>query len=208
MRSSAVNKEGDEMRTAPIPGYTLGSEEVPRSPVSPEDFELLKASVLFGDEDIRFLRMARDVLSDQVEDVLDVWYGFVASNLHLVHYFTRRADGQPDEDYLARVRRRFGQWILDTTAADYDQAWLDYQYEIGLRHHRQKKNRTDEVDAVEHIPLRYLIAFIYPITATVRPFLEQGGHSDEDVEKMHDAWRKAVILQVALWSQPYAGDDF
>jgi Protoglobin len=196
------------MSTTPIPGYTLGSEEVPRSPVSPEELELLKTSVLFGDEDIRYLRMARDVLADQVEDVLDVWYGFVASNPHLVLYFTRREDGRPHEDYLARVRRRFGQWILDTTAADYDQAWLDYQQEIGLRHHREKKNRTDEVDAVEHIPLRYLIAFIYPITATVRPFLEKGGPSDEDVEKMHDAWRKAVILQVALWSRPYAGDDF
>jgi Protoglobin len=152
--------------------------------------------------------MARDVLADQVEDVLDVWYGFVASNPHLVLYFTRREDGQPDEEYLARVRRRFGQWILDTTEADYDQAWLDYQQEIGLRHHREKKNQTDEVDAVEHIPLRYLIAFIYPITATVRPFLEKGGRSGEDVEKMLDAWRKAVILQVALWSRPYAGDDF
>jgi Protoglobin len=160
------------MSTTSIPGYTLGSDEVARSPLSPEEFELLKTSVLFGDEDVRFLRMARDVLADQVEDVLDVWYEFVAANPHLVHYFTRRADGRPEEDYLARVRRRFGQWILDTTTADYDQAWLDYQYEIGLRHHREKKNRTDEVDAVEHIPLRYLIAFIYPITATVRPFLE------------------------------------
>jgi Protoglobin len=196
------------MSTTSIPGYTLGSDEVARSPLSSEEFELLKTSVLFGDEDVRFLRMARDVLADQVEDVLDVWYGFVAANPHLVHYFTRRADGRADEDYLARVRRRFGQWILDTTTADYDQAWLDYQYEIGLRHHREKKNRTDEVDAVEHIPLRYLIAFIYPITATVRPFLQKKGHSDEDVEGMHDAWRKAVILQVALWSQPYAGEDF
>jgi Protoglobin len=196
------------MSTTQIPGYTLGSDEVARSPLPPEEFELLKTSVLFGDEDVRALRAAHDVLADQVEGVLDVWYGFVASNPHLVHYFTRRADGQPDEDYLARVRRRFGQWILDTTAADYDQAWLDYQYEIGLRHHRQKKNRTDEVEAVEHIPLRYLIAFIYPITATIRPFLEKKGHSAEEVEQMHDAWRKAVILQVALWSQPYAGADF
>ncbi|MGH3012199.1 MAG: protoglobin domain-containing protein, partial [Gaiellaceae bacterium] len=89
------------MSTTPIPGYTLGSDEVPASPATLEELELLKASVLLGDEDTRFLRMARDVLADQVEDVLDVWYGFVASNPHLVHYFTRRADGQPDEDYLA-----------------------------------------------------------------------------------------------------------
>ncbi|MGH3042128.1 MAG: protoglobin domain-containing protein, partial [Gaiellaceae bacterium] len=135
------------MSTAPIPGYTLGSDEVPQSPLQSEELELLKQSVLFGDDDVRFLRMARDVLADQVEDILDVWYGFVASNPHLVHYFTRRADGQPDEAYLARVRRRFGQWILDTTAAAYDQAWLDYADEIAKRHHRMGKNRTDGVDA-------------------------------------------------------------
>jgi len=34
------------------------------------------------------------------------------------------------------VRQRFGQWILDTAAANYDQQWLDFQREIGLRHHR------------------------------------------------------------------------
>ncbi len=67
----------------------------------------------------------------------------------------------------------------------------------------------NEVLAVEHIPLRYVIAFIFPITATIRPFLANKGHSAEEVDAMHDAWRKAVILQVALWSRPYVRDgDF
>jgi hypothetical protein len=197
------------MSTESIPGYTYGSSEVARSPLTLGDLELLKASLLWSDDDDRALRQAHDVLADQVENVLDVWYGFVASHPHLVHYFTRTSDGEPDADYLARVRARFGQWILDTTAADYDQAWLDYGEEIGRRHHRMGKNRTDAVDAVEHIPLRYVIAFIFPITATMRPFLAAKGHADDEVERMHDAWRKAVILQVALWSRPYVPDgDF
>jgi hypothetical protein len=126
-----------------------------------------------------------------------------------VHYFTRTSDGEPDADYLARVRERFGRWILDTTAARYDQAWLDYAEEIGRRHHRTRKNLTDGVEAVEHIPLRYVITFIFPITATIRPFLAGKGHDEVEVERMHDAWRKAVILQVALWSRPYVLDgDF
>jgi len=57
---------------------------------------------------------------------------------------------------------------------------------------------------VPHIPLRYLIAFIYPIGSTIKPFLARKGHSPEEVEKMHQAWFKAVVLQVALWSYPYA----
>lgn len=63
----------------------------------------------------------------------------------------------------------------------------------------------DHADSVPHIPLRHIIAFIYPITATIRPFLAAGGHSDEQVEAMFQAWFKSVALQVALWSKPYAG---
>ncbi len=172
------------------------------------DFELLRVTVLFTDEDVKYLRMSGEILAGQEEAVLDVWYGFVASHPHLLYYFGRKADGQPDGDYLATVRKRFARWIQDTAAANYDQAWLDYQYEIGRRHHRTAKNRTDVVPSVDNISYRYLPAFIYPVTATLKPFLAKGGHSSEEVEKMHQAWLKSVILQVILWSQPYvhAGD--
>ena len=107
------------------------------------------------------------------------------------------------------MRRRFGQWILDTARASYDQAWLDYQHEIGLRHTRAKKNQTDGADAADHIPLRYVLALLVPITTTLRPFLAKGGAAPEEVEAMHAAWVKAVLLQVVLWSQPYVRDgDF
>jgi hypothetical protein len=91
--------------------------------------------------------MSKEILRDQTNAVLDVWYGFVSSNPHLLHYFADKRTGQPDAKYLEQVRKRFGQWIADTAEADYGQQWLDYQYEIGLRHHRSRKNRTDGVDA-------------------------------------------------------------
>lgn len=186
-----------------IPGYTYGTEAVAKSPLTDEDFDRLKQATLFTEEDVKALRMASEVLDDQVEDLLDVWYGFVASHPFLVHEWSG-PDGNPDPDYLAAVRRRFGQWVRDTTKADYDRAWLDYQHEIGLRHTPAKKNRTNGVQsASDQVPLRYLIAFIAPITETVRPFLAKKGHVPEQVEAMHRAWTKAVILQVALWSLAY-----
>lgn len=191
-----------------IAGYTYGTDQVASSPLTDEELDQLKQALLFGDDDVRALRMSRDVLAGQVDAILDVWYGFVGSHPHLVHYFARRPDGQPSDSYLARVRERFGRWILDTAEASYDRAWLDYQHEIGLRHHRTKKNLTDAVDSVEIVPLRYLIAFIYPITATIRGFLENKGHSAADVEAMHQAWFKAVTLSVVLWSQPYAPETW
>jgi hypothetical protein len=107
------------------------------------------------------------------------------------------------------VRERFKQWILDTCRRPYDQEWLDYQHEIALRHTRAKKNQTDDARAPEHIPLRYMIAFIYPITATIKSFLANKGHGSEEVENMYGAWFKSVVLQVTLWSYPYAKEgDF
>ncbi|MBX6377633.1 MAG: protogloblin ApPgb [Clostridia bacterium] len=191
-----------------IPGYAYGSPALPRSTVTLEDLEKLKATLLFGDDDVKALRQAHDVLRDQVEAILDVWYGFVGSQPHLLAAFAG-ADGQPVPAYLEAVRRRFGQWILDTTRAEYDQAWLDYQAEIGRRHHRSGKNRTDGVQAADHIPFRYLVALTYPIFATIRPFLAKKGHDPATVDAMHQAWLKSVLLQVILWSQPYVRDgDF
>ncbi|MDP9351179.1 MAG: protoglobin domain-containing protein [Chloroflexota bacterium] len=190
-------------------GYTRGTNAAPSSPVSLDEFDRLKRAVLFTDDDVGYLRISRGVLEDQVEDVLDAWYGFVGSHPFLLYYFTNRDTGLPEAEYLVKTRERFGRWILDTAAADYDQAWLDYQYEIGLRHHRSGKNRTDGSRAVEHINYRYLPPFIYPITATLKPFLARKGHGAEEVEKMHQAWLKSVILQVTLWSQPYVKEgDF
>lgn len=186
-----------------VPGYDFGAGTVARSPLGIEDLELLKQTVLFSDEDEEYLRLAGDVLENQADEVLDLWYGFVGSHPHLIHYFSD-PEGEPDSDYLARVRERFKRWILDTCRRSYDREWLDYQQEIALRHTRAKKNRTDGARAPEHIPLRYMVAFIYPITATIKQFLAKGGHSAEEVEKMHQAWFKSVVLQVTLWSYPYA----
>ncbi|MCS7173050.1 MAG: protoglobin domain-containing protein [Armatimonadetes bacterium] len=186
-----------------IPGYTYGTAEVAQSPVSLEELRLLEGAVAWTEEDARYLRMAGDVLEDQVEEILDLWYGFVGSTPQLVHYFSD-PQGQPISSYLAAVRKRFGQWILDTCRRPRDREWLNYQHEIALRHHRTKKNRTDGVVSPDHIPLRYVIALVAPIALTIKPFLGRKGHAPEEVERMHAAWVKAVVLQAALWSYPYA----
>jgi hypothetical protein len=193
--------------TPAIPGYTYGQADTARSPLTLDELRQLEQAVLWTPEDEQSLRQAGDVLADQVEAILDLWYGFVAAHPHLVRYFTD-TQGQPIPEYLAAVRRRFGQWILDTCRRPRDQDWLNYQYEIGLRHHRSKKNQTDHVanSATPVVPLRYLVAFIAPITLTIRDFLTRKGHSPAEVDKMYQAWFKAVTLQVALWCQPYVKD--
>ncbi|AKJ37677.1 protoglobin domain-containing protein [Methanosarcina barkeri] len=111
-----------------IQGYTYGKTEN-MSPLNLEDLKLLKEAVMFTQEDEKYLKKAGEVLEDQVEEIIDTWYGFVGSHPHLLYYFTS-PDGIPNEEYLAAVRKRFSKWILDTCNRNYDQAWLDYQYEI------------------------------------------------------------------------------
>src|SRR5579884_1592410 len=79
------------MSTSSIPGYSYGAANSAISPLTLEDLENLKLAVLFGPQDQQYLQLAGEVLADQVEEVLDVWYGFVASHPHLLYYFT---DGQ------------------------------------------------------------------------------------------------------------------
>lgn len=187
--------------TATNKGYDFGKPELERSPVTLEDLELIKRTVLWSDEDNRFLSMSGEILKTQTADVLDVWYGYVGNNSHLIEYFSKNE--KPNMEYLKAVRVRFEQWILDLCTKPYDQSWLDYQHEIAKRHHSTKKNMTDQVDTAPIIHYRYLIAFIYPITVTIKPFLSKKGHSTQEVDNMMNAWFKAITITVILWTYPY-----
>lgn len=186
-----------------IPGYTYGTAAVSRSPVTLADFEEMKKSVLFGDEDVQALRRSYDIVKDQVEAILDVWYGFVGSHDFLVASFVDTETQKPNAEYLGRVRARFGQWISDTARAEYDDAWLRYQFEIGRRHHRVGKNEADGVKSTPLVEFRYLPLLAQPIVDTLRPFLSSSGLGRDEVDAMQNAWRKSVLLQVTLWSRPY-----
>jgi Protoglobin len=185
-------------------GYTYGSPDLTTSPVALTDLNLLKATLLWSEDDTAALRRAGAALAPQVEAILDVWYGFVGGTPHLVAYFAG-ADGEPDGRYLGAVRERFAKWIVDVCAQSYDQAWLDYQNEVALRHHAAKKNQTDHVVSTSpEISMRYLIAFIVPLTVTIRPFLAPHAENGADLDAMYNAWFKAVTLTATLWSQPYS----
>jgi hypothetical protein len=195
------------MVTRTVTGYTRGSRRVPGAPVEWEEFERLQRAVLWGPEDEAALQEAGTVLEPQLERLIDVWYGYLGSEPFLLEHFGAPG-GQPDREYLAAVRARFAQWVRDTCSPPYDQAWLDYQFEIARRHHRTSKGATDQVQTTEQVPLRYLVASAYAFGATVRPFLEKGARGRDHAERMHQAWWKTILLQVALWTQPYAPHDW
>lgn len=186
-----------------VPGYDYRQPSLARAPYTMADLAALQKTLLFTEEDVEALRRSKAILADQTDAILDVWYGFVASTPELVVFFGDARTGKPDGAYLEAVRKRFALWILDTADASYDQAWLDWQYEIGLRHNKLKKNRTDKVNSTAQVDFRYVPALTIPITTTLKPFLAKKGASAAEVDRMHAAWVKAVLLQAILWSHPY-----
>lgn len=187
-----------------IAGYDFGNSQLPGSPVSMGQLALLKQAVMLTDEDQHWLYRAGDLVANRTSEIVAAWRDAIAALPHLAAYYGSN-DGVIDPEYKSRVGQRFEQWILDTCRLPYDRAWLDYQHEIALRHTHLKKNLTDQVDALPHIPLRYLIAFSAVINDRIKPFLRIGA-TPEEADAMHSAWCKSVLLQVALWSRPYASE--
>jgi hypothetical protein len=194
------------MMASTIPGYRMGDPSLPASSLSGADLDRLSQALLLTDEDRAALREAKRIIEPRVDRLLDVWYGFVGGHDFLLEAFSTPSG--PDADYLARVRARFSQWVLDTLDARFDARWAAYQAEVGHRH-AGAKNVTDGVTgAPDVVPFRYVVALVYPIFATLRPFLEEGATDPAQVERMHQAWLKAVLLNVALWSEAYVRDDW
>jgi pimeloyl-ACP methyl ester carboxylesterase len=144
---STVNKASQPE----IPGYNFGGSDVAKSPLSLAEFKELQASAFFTDEDVVYLRLSYEVLKDQAADLVHMWRGIIALHPHLSGYSKDVRTGEIDQEYGEKVGKRFVQWVLDTAQAQYDQDWLNYQYEIGLRHHRSKKNVTDGAHTTAHI---------------------------------------------------------
>jgi hypothetical protein len=187
-----------------IPGYNYGTADVAKSPITPQELEQLKRSSGFTEEDERWLRRAGDILASRTEALVNQWRAVISAHPHLARY-SLRPDGQKDPHYSEASGLRFQQWVLDTCLRPYDQDWLNYQQEIALRHTSLKKNKTDHVESAPSIHLRDIVAFTAVINDPniLKPFLSAKGNTAEDVDKMHLAWCKSVLLQIALWTEPY-----
>ena len=186
-----------------IPGYSYGLPRVARSPVSVVQLAEMKASAGFTIEDERYLKLAGKVLEDHVEQIVHHWRSQVIASIPSLARHSHTPEGEVIPIYLEKSNARFCQWILDTCLRPWDQAWIDYQQEIALRHTSFKKNQVDGVRSSSYVPLRDVLAFTSVMTETLKPYLAIKGHAADEIEKMHISWCKAIQLQMALWIGPY-----
>ncbi len=202
---SATCGKGEAMGTTTksIPGYSYGHSTVMRSSVTPAELMVLKESAQFTDADVEYLRLAGDVLQDQTREIVSKWRSEIIASVPNLARHSRDLQGNPLPEYLSASNLRFEQWILDTCRRPYDQDWIDYQQEVARRHTSAGKNKTDNVQSTDHVPLRDIIAFVAVMNRTLRPFLAARGHQEEVVDAMHAAWQKSLQIQIALWVKVY-----
>jgi hypothetical protein len=185
-----------------IRGYTYGTGLAARSPLTLEDLERLKAVVWLSPEDEVALREAGEILADQADDMVTAWRARLG-DLPFMRPYSGHPDGAPNPEYGAASKPRFDRFIIDACTRPLDQDWLNYQHEIGLRHTCAKKNLTDHADSLDQIPLRYLLAFTAVVIATSRDFLAAKGALPEQVDRLHAAFTKSVMLHVTVWTRAY-----
>jgi len=189
-------------KTDHIDGYDFGKPTIARSPLSMEELRELEQTIGWSEADGEILRRHIDLFQQHAEEMVDSWREVIGAQPHLVKWFFG-PDGKRDSEYAVRVKPRFVQWVLDACSHAHDQSWLDYQEEIGLRHTPEKKNKTDGRQTPPLVPLRFLLAFVPIVTLGARPFFTSYGLG-QDLQKLEQAWSKAVQLHVVLWTRPYA----
>jgi hypothetical protein len=193
--------------TAPssIPGYDYGTPKSALSPVSESDLSQLEQAAGWTAKDAAVLVRHVDLFRAKAESMVDSWRAVIGSQPHLSHWFVE-PNGKPDDEYKASVKRRFVQWVIDVAVRPHDRDWLNYQQEIGLRHTPAKKNKTDGAHTPPLVPFRYLLGFI-PVVLPVRGFFTDAIQDEAELKRLEDAWTKAVLLHVTLWSRAYVAED-
>lgn len=158
----------------------------------------LEAAVDIQPDDAELLRRAAPLLGEHGMEMVTTWRGILGAQPHLAKY-SAHPDGTPNPGYAAASKPRFAQWVRDVCTREHDQAWLDDQYEIGRRHTSDAKNLTDHADSVHTIPMRYVVGFIAPTVQVGREVLATQ-FSGEELDRIHAAWTRAVVLHVTVWS--------
>ena len=70
-----------------IAGYAYGANDLATSPVTMKDLDQLKQTITLDSEDLRYLRMAAEVLEDQTDSLVNLWRGVISTMPHISYYF-------------------------------------------------------------------------------------------------------------------------
>lgn len=164
----------------------------PRPRVRHQDFGLRKKAVPSSRDDVKHVRLSSEVLGEKFEAMLEAWYRFLGSNPLVLCYFTKKSYDRPDAEYLAAVRKAFGQWIVESGDVESEQNRLGELHDTS-HVHSAATNWTESAEDMQRVILGYVLALLYPVTPK---------------QKLHQAWVKSVIQETLVLAVSAARDDY
>jgi len=189
-----------------VPGYTFG--QVSRAPISEKDLQLMLDSVLWTKEDEDNRKVLGDIFKKHMKEILDAIVNYVGSREYLLYYFKDKSGTTTITEYVSNSVGRIAQWILDCCYRPLDQKFIDYQYEIGLRHTPLKKGKADNVQTVDLVHARYMVTFIFPFTAALKPFIQKEVEDFVLADKLYHTWFKLVTVCASIYIYPFVKEGW
>ncbi len=197
-----------ELYKPQIKGYVYGKAEVPKAPISKEELKLLLDSALWTQEDEENRKIIGEVIKENMSDMLNQIVSYFGSRDYLIYYFKDERGETTETEYVNNTVDRLAQWLLDICFRPIDENFVNYQYLIGIRHTFDGKGKADNVKTIPHIPMRYMITCIFPVTAVIRSFLERKFDDPKIVEKLYDTWFKLQVITTAFFCAHYTKEGW
>ncbi|MDT7892073.1 MAG: protoglobin domain-containing protein [Thermoproteota archaeon] len=192
-----------ELYKEKIEGYIYGKPEVPKAPMTKEEFSLLLDSALWSKEDEENRKIIGEIIKENMKDILNAIVNYFGSRDYLLYYFKDKKGETTITEYVNNTVDRLAQWLLDICFRPLDENFINYHYLIGLRHTYEQKGKADNVQTVPHIPMRYMVTCIYPITVVLKGFIAKKIEDPELVERLYNTWFKLQVITTALFLIPY-----
>ncbi len=165
--------------------------------------------MLFTAEDAQWLRKSGEILHDQIEQILDVWYGSSPRNLIFSKPSPTPQPASPTRLILPRSVSGLpaGSATLDPPIT------IKHLARLSIRDRAAPPPRGPEPHG------RGACRGCRAYALHARPALSSYRHSRTvpgakggaaaEVQRMREAWTKSVLLQLILWCEPYVDpEDF
>jgi hypothetical protein len=160
-----------------------------RAELPEAEVEMLRRLALYSDADAYLLRTAIPRLLPLTDDMLEVLLGLWAA---LAPDREEAGDQAPALDALVGLQAVFRDWLWMLGRQPAGSGWL---LPPDLLQHAVTDLRSTAV----------VVAAISPLIQAVGPFLAQVALDADELSRLQGAWRRAMVLQAALWVRELSG---
>jgi len=197
-----------ELYKPQIKGYIYGSQEVPKLKITKQELEQLLDSALWTNEDEENRKILGEIIKENMNEILNKIVSYFGSREYLIYYFKDKQGVTTITEYVNNTVDRLAQWLLDICFRPIDENFVNYQYLIGIRHTYDGKGKADNIESIQHIPMRYMITCIFSVTSVLKEYIEKKLEDPKLVDRLYNTWFKLQVITTALFCAHYAKEGW